>query len=147
MAFTNSFAPIRDLRSLGQALWDGVEHHLLAPGEQRQALAVLKRSLADKLGQRDRTLADWFLAGAPQPTNRLAAYPQSQVAHPSSSTEVAASASMGQCASRTWAALTPLSCRPSCPMPSACTSSSQPRTTAEDSGSQRCRRPSVQKSS
>ena len=43
-AFTNSFATIRDLRGLRQALWDGVEQHLVSPGEGQQALAVLNRS-------------------------------------------------------------------------------------------------------
>ena len=82
VAFTNSFAPVRDLRGLRQALWDGVEHHLVSPGEPRQALAVLKRSLASRLGQRDRASADWFLAGALQPTDSLPAYHQSQVGLP-----------------------------------------------------------------
>ena len=50
VAFTNAFAPVRDLRGLHQALWDGVVCHLVSLGERRQALAVLKRSLASRLG-------------------------------------------------------------------------------------------------
>ena len=95
MAFTNSFAPVRDLRGLRQALWDGVDHHLVSPGERRQALAVLKRSLASRLGQRDRASATWFLAAALQPTDHLPAYPRSQVGQPPSATGVATSASTG----------------------------------------------------
>ena len=36
VAFTNSFAPVRDLHGLRQALWDGVEHHLVSRGERQQ---------------------------------------------------------------------------------------------------------------
>ena len=95
VAFTNSFAPVRDLHGLRQALWDGVEHHQVPPGERWQALAVLKRSLASRLGQRDRASADWFLDGALQPTDRLPTYPRSQVGQPPSATEAATPASTG----------------------------------------------------
>ena len=95
VAFTNSFAPVRDLRGLRQALWDGVEQHLVSPGERRQAVAVLKRSLASRLGQRDRTADDWFLAGALQPTDHLRAVPQGQVALSPPAAGMVASASVG----------------------------------------------------
>ena len=95
VAFTNSFAPVRDLRGLHKALWDGVEHHLVSPGGRRQALAVLKGSLASRLGQQDRASADWFLAGALQLTDSLPAHHQSQVGQPQSASGVAASASTG----------------------------------------------------
>ena len=95
VAFTNCFAPVRDLRGLRQALGDGVEHHLVSPGERRQALVVLKRSLASRLSQRDRATADWFLAGALQPTDHLPAFPQCQVAHTTSAAGMAASATVG----------------------------------------------------